>query len=94
MFTDPISDYLTRIRNAQMAGLKVVDIPSSKIKQAITNILHEKGYIRNFRFEETKNNQGNIKIALKYNINTNMPAIRSEERRVGKECRSRWSPYH
>ena len=76
MFTDPISDYLTRIRNAQMAGLKVVDIPSSKIKQAITNILHEKGYIRNFRFEETKNNQGNIKIALKYNINTNMPAIK------------------
>jgi len=75
MFTDPISDYLTRIRNAQMAGLKVVDIPSSKIKRAITNILHEKGYIRNFRFEETKNNQGIIKIALKYN-NTNVPAIR------------------
>ena len=76
MFTDPIADYLTRIRNAQVAGLKVVDIPSSKIKQAITTILHDKGYILNFRFEETKNNQGNIKIALKYNANTNLPAIK------------------
>ena len=76
MLTDPISDYLTRIRNAQVAGLKVVDIPSSKIKQAITTILHDKGYILNFRFEETKNNQGNIKIALKYNANTNLPAIK------------------
>ena len=76
MLTDPISDYLTRIRNAQGAGLKVVDIPSSKIKQAITTILHDKGYILNFRFEETKNNQGNIKIALKYNANTNLPAIK------------------
>ena len=76
MLTDPISDYLTRIRNAQVAGLKVVDIPSSKIKQAITTILHDKGYILNFRFEETKNNQGNIKIALKYNTKTKLPAIK------------------
>ena len=51
MFTDPIADYLTRIRNAQMAGLKVVDIPSSKMKQAITEILYDKGYILNFKIE-------------------------------------------
>tara|TARA_B100000902_G_scaffold139964_1_gene138024 strand:- start:1830 stop:2231 length:402 start_codon:yes stop_codon:yes gene_type:complete len=76
MLTDPISDYLTRIRNAQMAGLKVVDIPSSRMKQGITKILHEKGYILNFRFENTDNNQGNIKIALKYNSTNNLPAIK------------------
>tara|TARA_B100001540_G_C15734868_1_gene609377 strand:+ start:696 stop:1097 length:402 start_codon:yes stop_codon:yes gene_type:complete len=76
MFTDPIADYLTRIRNAQMAGLKVVDIPSSKMKQAITEILYDKGYILNFKIEETENNQGNIKMALKYSLKTNTPAIK------------------
>ena len=80
MFTDPIADYLTRVRNAQMAGLKVVDIPSSNMKQAITKILHDKGYILNFKFEETANNQGNIKLALKYNPQTNAPAIKKLER--------------
>ena len=80
MFTDPIADYLTRVRNAQMAGLKVVDIPSSNMKQAITKILHDKGYILNFKFEETENNQGNIKLALKYNPQTNAPAIKKLER--------------
>ena len=80
MFTDPIADYLTRLRNAQMAGLKVVDIPSSNMKQAITKILHDKGYILNFKFEETANNQGNIKLALKYNPQTNAPAIKKLER--------------
>ena len=76
MFTDPIADYLTRVRNAQMAGLKVVDIPASNMKKAITEILHEKGYILNFKFEDTDNNQGNIKVALKYNAQTSLPAIK------------------
>ncbi len=77
MFTDPIADYLTRIRNAQMAGMKVVDIPSSNMKKAITQILYDKGYILSFKFEDTKNNQGNIKLALKYNSKTNLPAIKN-----------------
>ena len=76
MFTDPIADYLTRVRNAQMAGHKVVEIPASNMKKAITQILHEKGYILNFKFEETENNQGNIKVALKYNMQTKLPAIK------------------
>ena len=76
MFTDPIADYLTRVRNAQMAGKKVVEIPASNMKKAITEILHDKGYILNFKFEDTANNQGNIKVALKYNMQTNMPAMK------------------
>ena len=76
MFTDPISDYLTRVRNAQMAGHKIVDIPASNMKQAITEILHNKGYILNYKVEDTANNQGNIKIALKYNTQTKLPAIK------------------
>ena len=75
MFTDPIADYLTRVRNAQMAGKKVVEIPASNMKKSITEILFDKGYILNYKFEDTVNNQGNIKVALKYN-NTNMPAIK------------------
>ena len=78
MFTDPIADYLTRVRNAQMAGKKVVEIPASNMKKSITEILFDKGYILNYKFEDTTNNQGNIKVALKYNNNTNMPAILSE----------------
>ena len=76
MFTDPISDYLTRIRNAQMAGIKVVDVPASNMKKAITQILFDKGYILSYKFEETDNNQGNIKLALKYNSKTKVPAIK------------------
>lgn len=76
MFTDPIADYLTRVRNAQMARSKVVDIPASNMKKAITEILHDKGYILDFKFEDTDNNQGNIKLALKYNSKTNLPAIK------------------
>ena len=76
MFTDPIADYLTRVRNAQMAEHKVVDVPASNMKRSITKILHEKGYILDYKFEETKNNQGNIKIALKYNFQTKLPAIK------------------
>ena len=76
MLTDPIADYLTRLRNAQMAGHSVVDIPASKIKQEITRILCEQGYILNYKLEENKNIQGNIKIALKYNLQTKEPAIK------------------
>ena len=76
MYTDPIADYLTRVRNAQMAEHKVVDIPASNMKESITKILHEKGYILDYKFEKTTNNQGNIKIALKYNTQTKSPAIK------------------
>ena len=74
MITDPIADYLTRIRNAQKAGHKVVNIPSSNIKKSITKILFDKGYILSYKFEDNINYQGNIKIALKYN--SKVPAIR------------------
>ncbi len=73
--TDPIADYLTRIRNAVMANHKIVDIPASNIKKDITRILFEKGYILNYKFEE-QGPQGNIKIALKYHPVTKVPAIK------------------
>ena len=76
MYTDPIADYLTRVRNAQSAEHKIVDIPASNMKKSITKILHEKGYILDYKFEDTENNQGNIKIALKYNLSTKLPAIK------------------
>ena len=76
MFTDQIADYLTRVRNAQMAGHKIVDVPASNMKKSITEILFDKGYILNYKFEDTTNNQGNIKIALKYNPQTKLPAIK------------------
>ncbi|MBL7944128.1 MAG: 30S ribosomal protein S8 [Flavobacteriales bacterium] len=78
MYTDPIADYLTRIRNAQKARHKVVEIPASNLKKEITRILHDKGYILNFKFEEGK--PGVIKIALKYNAKTKTPAISSIQR--------------
>jgi len=77
MYTDPIADYLTRVRNAQMARHKVVEIPASNIKKEITKILEEKGYILSHKFEED-GKQGIIKIALKYA--NNVPAIRKIER--------------
>ncbi len=78
MFTDPIADYLTRIRNAQMARHKVVEIPASGLKKEITKILHEKGYILNYKFDEGA--PGTIKIALKYNPKSKRPAISQIER--------------
>ena len=65
MITDPIADFLTRVRNAIMAGHRVVEVPASNIKKEITKILFDQGYILSYKFEETENNQGNIKIALK-----------------------------
>ena len=76
MYTDPIADFLTRVRNAQTAAHKVVDVPASNMKKSITKILHDKGYILDYKFEDTDNNQGNIKIALKYNLQTKSPAIK------------------
>ncbi len=77
--TDPIADYLTRIRNAVMANHKVVEIPASNIKKDMTKILFDKGYILNYKFEE-EGPQGSIKIALKYNPETKANAIKSLQR--------------
>jgi small subunit ribosomal protein S8 len=79
MNTDPIADFLTRIRNANSAQLKMVSIPSSNVKRAITEILFDQGYITNYKFEED-DKQGIIKIALKYNQSTKVPAITILER--------------
>ena len=79
MVTDPIADFLTRIRNAQMAGHRLVEIPASNLKKRMTEILYEQGYILKYKFEEDTK-QGLIKIALKYDPTTKQPAIRSLER--------------
>ncbi|MBC6427283.1 MAG: 30S ribosomal protein S8 [Ekhidna sp.] len=79
MVTDPIADYLTRIRNAVKANHRIVEIPASNLKKEMTKVLHNKGYIRNYKFEED-NKQGAIKIALKYNPKTKQSAITSLER--------------
>ena len=76
MVTDPIADYLTRIRNAVLANHRVVEIPKSKIKEEITRILFEKGYILNFKVENEPR-PGIIKIALKYHPVTKLSAINS-----------------
>ncbi|TAE48884.1 MAG: 30S ribosomal protein S8 [Cytophagia bacterium] len=78
--TDPIADYLTRLRNAISARHRIVEIPASNLKKEITRVLHEKGYIQNFKFEETQNKQGLIKVALKYSPETKESAILSLER--------------
>jgi len=74
MYTDPIADYLTRIRNAQAAGHKVVEIPASNMKREMTRILFDKGYILNYKFVE-EGPQGTIKIALRYDSKAKRPAI-------------------
>ncbi|MEO1254494.1 MAG: 30S ribosomal protein S8 [Bacteroidota bacterium] len=79
MVTDPIADYLTRIRNAIVANHRVVEMPASNMKKEITKVLHNKGYIRNYKFEDD-NKQGTIKIALKYNPQTKQSAITSLQR--------------
>jgi len=77
--TDPIADYLTRIRNAVMARHRVVDIPASNLKKDITRLLFDKGYILNYKFME-EGPQGTIKIALKYHPETKVPAIKGVKR--------------
>lgn len=79
MVTDPIADFLTRIRNAQLAGHRLVEIPASNLKKRLTEILYDQGYILKYKFEDD-NKQGLIKIALKYDAASKQPAIRSLER--------------
>ena len=79
MNTDPIADYLTRIRNASSAGLKMVQIPASNLKKSMTEILFDQGFIANYKVEEDEK-QGIIKIALKYNSSTKVPAITKLQR--------------
>ncbi|TFG43878.1 MAG: 30S ribosomal protein S8 [Bacteroidia bacterium] len=74
--TDPIADLLTRIRNAIMAGHKVVEAPASNLKKEIARILFEKGYILSYKVVEGENKHGVLKIALKYNQKSKKPAIK------------------
>jgi small subunit ribosomal protein S8 len=79
MNTDPIADYLTRIRNANAANHRVVEIPASNVKKEITKILFDQGYILSYKFEDTTA-QGSIKIALKYDKLTKEPVIKKIQR--------------
>ena len=79
MVTDPIADYLTRVRNAIGAKHRLVSIPASKVLKEMTKLLFEKGFIQNFKFEDD-NKQGVIKIALKYNPDSKKSAIEKLER--------------
>ena len=78
--TDPIADLLTRIRNAMMAGHKVVEAPASNLKKEIARILFEKGFILSYKVVEGDTPQGVLKIALKYNAKTKRPAIKEIQR--------------
>jgi small subunit ribosomal protein S8 len=80
MVTDPISDFLTRIRNGQMANHRIVEIPSSNLKKRMTEILYEHGYILKYKFDDAESSQGVIKIALKYDKNTKEPLIKTLKR--------------
>lgn len=79
MVTDPVADYLTRVRNAILANHKVVEIPASNLKKNITKILFDKGYILNYKFVDN-DKQGIIKIALKYHPVSGIPAIKNLKR--------------
>lgn len=79
MNTDPIADYLTRIRNANSAGHKVVNIPASNVKKELTKILFDQGYILSYKFDDSTS-QGSIKIALKYSSYDKIPVIKKLER--------------
>ena len=80
MITDPIADYLTRLRNAINAKHKIVEIPASNLKKEITKLLHDKGYIKQYAFEDQPHQQGSIKIGLKYNSGTKNSPITKLER--------------
>jgi len=79
MYTDPVADYLTRIRNAVRANHRVVEIPASNLKKEMTKILFDQGYILSYKFDDTSV-QGTIKIALKYNKETKEPVIKKLQR--------------
>ncbi|MBI1222925.1 MAG: 30S ribosomal protein S8 [Bacteroidetes bacterium] len=78
--TDPIADFLTRLRNAIKANHRIVEVPASNIKKAMTKVLFEKGYIHSYKFDDQAGPQGVIKIALKYHPVSKTPAIRSLRR--------------
>lgn len=78
--TDPISDFLTRIRNAVKANHKVVEAPGSKIKQEITKILYEQGYILAYKFDTNEQGHPTIKVALKWDVATKTNAIKNLKR--------------
>ena len=80
MQTDPIADFLTRVRNSIMAKHKVLEVPASKLKKEVTKILFDKGYILSYKFDDDNGYQGTIKIALKYHPVTKIPAIKHIER--------------
>lgn len=80
MTTDPIADFLTRVRNAVKAGHRVVEVPASNLKKEITKILFDQGYVLSYKFEDDKGPQGNIKIALKYDKLTKDPVIKKIQR--------------
>ena len=79
MITDPIADFLTRVRNAIMAGHRVVEVPASNIKKEITKILFDQGFILSYKFDD-ETAQGTIKIALKYDRNTKASVIKKLQR--------------
>ena len=79
MYTDPIADYLTRVRNAVKANHRVVEIPASNLKKEITKILFDQGYILSYKFDDSTV-QGTIKIALKYNRDTKESVIKKIQR--------------
>lgn len=89
--TDPIADYLTRLRNAIQAKHRVVEVPASNLKKDITKLLFDQGYILNYKFEED-GAQGTIKIALKYNPQTKVNAIKSLTR-VSKPGMRKYTGY-
>lgn len=89
--TDPIADYLTRLRNAIHAKHRVVEVPASNVKKNITKILLEKGYILNYKFIE-EGPQGTIKIALKYHPESKVNAIKSLTR-VSKPGMRKYTGY-
>jgi len=80
MTTDPIADFLTRIRNAVKAGHRVVEVPASNLKKEITKILFNQGFVLSYKFEDDKGPQGTIKIALKYDKLTKDPVIKKIQR--------------
>lgn len=90
MFSDPIADYLTRLRNAIIANHRIVEVPASNIKKEMTKVLFDKGYIQNYKFED-QGAQGVIKIALKYNALTKKNAITKLER-ISKPGLRKYAP--
>ncbi|WP_396635482.1 30S ribosomal protein S8 [Maribacter sp. R77961] len=90
MVTDTIADYLTRVRNASRAGHRVVEIPASNLKKAMTKILFDQGYILSYKFEDDKV-QGTIKIALKYDKMTKEPVIKKIQR-ISKPGLRKYAP--